>query len=334
MQHSIHDIDEVIGKYLAGEASPEEILFVERWEKEDESNRKYVDQFKIIFHKASAVKVWQEFDTDAAWRKVKSKLHKRDDTVRPLYPFKSNFSALKIAASIILVLGIGFFAYQMNTSKLIAPVEVVANRKTLGDTLPDGSGVFLNKQTKLAYAYDKKKKTHVVKLKGEAFFSINHEDNKKFIVDAEGVFVRDIGTSFNVTAYPESNTVEVIVVEGEVEFFTEKDSGIHLKAGGKGIYDKTTKTFTIDQPESNVLAYKTKFFSFSDSDLATVVASLNNVYDRKIVIGDSLRKCHLTVSFNDEDIEEVAQVIAETLHLTVRKTANEIILEGEGCETH
>ncbi len=39
---------------------------------------------------------------------------------------------------------------------------------------------FLNRETKLTYAYDKKKKTHTVKLKGEAYFNIHHEDDKTF----------------------------------------------------------------------------------------------------------------------------------------------------------
>lgn len=198
--------------------------------------------------------------------------------------------------------------------------------------MPDGSGVFLNKQTELVYQYDRKKKNHVVKLKGEAYFNIQHDDSKTFIVDLEGIFIRDIGTSFNVKAYPEDNTIEVVVEEGKVMFYTDTDSGIYLSAKGKGIYNKATKTFSIEQPEENVLAYKTRFFSFSDTDLQTVIIALNNVYDKKIVLGGNLRNCHLTVSFNNEDINEIATIIAETLGLTVSNSANEIRLEGPGCE--
>ena len=198
--------------------------------------------------------------------------------------------------------------------------------------MPDGSGVFLNKKTELAYSYDKKEKSHVVKLTGEAYFNIQHEDDKKFIIDAAGVFIRDIGTSFNVKAYPDDNTVEVVVEEGKIMFYTDTDSGIYLSAKGKGIYNKTTKTFTIEQPEENVLAYKTKFFSFSNTDLRTAVDALNNVYDKKIVLGENLSNCRLTVSFNQEDIDEIAAVMAETLGLTLLNSATEIRLEGPGCE--
>ena len=104
-------------------------------------------------------------------------------------------------------------------------------------------------------------------------------------------------------------------------FYTDTDSGIYLSAKGKGIYNKATKKFTIEQPEENVLAYKTKFFSFSNTDLRTAVDALNNVYDKKIVLGENLYNCRLTVSFNQEDIDEIAVVMAETLGLTLQNSA-------------
>ena len=332
MQYNTNDIDELIGKYLAGEASPEENAFIESWQLQNDANRKYIDQFRTIFVKASSIKEWQEFDTDAAWSKLRSKLHKPNEAREIPLHTPQRFLYLRIAASILVILGIGFFVYRGISPTQTKPIQVVAEKQTKGDTLPDGSGVFLNKQTNLTYSYDKKKKSHVVKLKGEAYFNINHQDDKKFLVDAEGVFIRDIGTSFNVTAYPESNTVEVVVEEGEVLFFTDDNAGIQLKAGGKGVYDKNTKTFSIEQPENNVLSYKTKFFSFSNADLVSVVDALNNVYDTKIRINKNLESCHLTVSFNNEDIHEIAQVIAETLNLSVKETGKEIVLEGQGCE--
>lgn len=335
MDNGIEHIDDLIGKYLAGEATPQESAVLEGWMRESESNRKYVDQFRLIFDKASAVKELQRFDTDAAWNKVKSNLKKKNARTARLEPAPSYALWWKIAASIIVVLGVGFFLYENMTltpDEIIKPVEVVAEDKTVGDTLPDGSGVFLNKETKIAYAYDKKDKKHEVKLAGEAYFNVKHDKDETFIIDAQGIYIRDIGTSFNVKAYPESNTVEVLVEEGEVIFYTADNPGIHLHANGKGVYNKIDKTFTIDQPEANVLAYKTKFFIFSGTDLKTVVETLNDVYDKKIIIDQRLENCQLTVSFREETIDEIVQVITETLGLTYTESGGNFMLQGEGCE--
>lgn len=320
-------MDELIGKYLAGEASVDETEQVEVWASASEENRRYLNQFKTIFDQAATVKEWQNFNTDAAWNKVKSKLKQPAGKVVPI---QKPFLYWRVAATIALIALAGIFLFK-TLSDTNKPLEVIAEQKTKGDTLPDGSNVYLNRKTQLTYSFEKAAKTHRVKLKGEAYFNINHEDDKKFIVEAEGIFIRDIGTSFNVKAYPESNTIEVVVIEGEVEFFTKHNAGIHLKANGKGVYDKTTKTFSIDQPEDNTLAYKTKFFSFSESTLSEVAAELNQVYDTKIKVANNLKDCLITVSFNNEDINEIATIIAETLNLEVKQENNQLILQGEGC---
>jgi transmembrane sensor len=334
LNYNVDHIDDLIGKYLAGEAEHNEISFLESWMKEDPSNQKHFEQCKAIFDKASSINSLQEFDTDAAWIKMKSTLTKKTDAKTVQFPDQKPYRNLtwRVAASIILVVGVGYFAYRMIMPERLDSLEVISQKETISDTLPDGSDVFLNKKTELTYAFDTKKKNHVVKLKGEAYFNIQHDDDKTFIIDAAGVFIQDIGTSFNVKAYPEANTVEVVVEEGKVMFYTDGDSGVLLSANGKGVYNKLTKTFTVEQPEENALAYKTKFFIFSNTDLQTAVHELNNVYDKKIVLGKNLSKCHLTVSFNNEDIDEIASVMAETLGLTVKKSGNEIRLEGSGCE--
>jgi transmembrane sensor len=329
-------MDELIGKYLAGEASADEVAQVEAWERADVANKKYVDHVKFIFEKASTVKELHRFDEDAAWNKLKEKLKAKDAKTiefdsQPGKDSKGLQFFLRIAAGIIVLVGIGYVFYQ-NTNSLPTTVEVVAETKAVGDTLPDGSDVYLNKKTKLVYAYDKKKKSHVVKLKGEAFFTIRHKKKNDFLVETEGIYIRDIGTSFNVKAYPESNTIEVVVKEGAVEFYTDTDSGVYLQAGGKGIYDKVTKKFSVEEPEQNVLSYKTKFFSFNDQDLGSVIQDLNFVYDKQIVLDKRLKNCRLTVTFNEENIEEIGNVIAETLNLSMRESEGKIILEGSGCE--
>jgi ferric-dicitrate binding protein FerR (iron transport regulator) len=330
VNYNVDHIDDLIGKYLAGEAARDEIHFVESWAKQSSENQKYLDQCKSIFTRASVVSEWQEFDTDAAWTKLKGSLKKSDTPLIPLHKPRKNFY-WQIAASIIVILGVGFFAYKLAGPGSLKSVEVITEKATKSDTLPDGSDVFLNKKTELTYAYDKKKKNHLVKLKGEAYFNIHHEDDKNFIIDASGVLIKDIGTSFNVKAYPGDSTVEVVVEEGKVMFYTDTDSGVYLSANGKGIYNKRTKTFTVEEPELNVLAYKTKFFSFSDTTLRSVVEELNGVYDKKIVLDPSLRDCHLTVSFNNEDIDEIAAIIAETLGLSIVRSETEIRLQGSGC---
>lgn len=329
MEDTFNHMDDLIAKYLAGEATSQEAQEVENWTKADKENQRYFDQLKMIIERASAVQDNLQFDEDQAWKKLKSKIEGKKAAVVPLQSFNRAFF-YRVAASIIVLFGVGFYFYQSSTNHSVT--EVVADNTGVGDTLPDGSDVFLNKKTSITYQYNKKKKTRVVKLKGEAYFHVKHERKKQFLIETEGVYIRDIGTSFSVKAYPNSKTIEVVVKEGAVEFFAEGKTGIHLTASSKGVYNKLTGEFTTEQPESNALAFKTKLFTFSNQSLVGVVKDINDVYDKKLVIGNNLKNCNLTVTFDNEDIDEIANVIAETFGLTVKRSGNEIILEGSGCD--
>ncbi|MEX1240456.1 MAG: FecR domain-containing protein [Cyclobacteriaceae bacterium] len=328
-----HHIEDLIANYLAGEATPDEVALVERWRKESESNRRYFDHLKLIFEKAATIPVSETFNADRAWSKLRSKLPEkgRVKTI-PLTSDALGYKViLRIAAGITIFLAVGFFAYNFFRTDSVPKMELLADKNIEADTLPEGSEVFLNRKTRIEYSFDRSKNSHTAKVVGEAYFNISHHDDKTFIVQADETFIKDIGTSFNVKAYPGAATIEVVVEEGEVVFYTQGNPGIYLKTNGKGVYDKTTKTFTIAEPEPNVAAYKTRFFSFSNHSLESIVKMLNEVYSTKIEIAENLKACRLTVSFNDESIDEIASIIAETLGLTVSKSGNVITLKGTAC---
>jgi transmembrane sensor len=325
-------MDDLIGKVLAGEATAKEREQVEEWLRANASNQKYFDQVKTIFDKAASNAIQQQFDTDAAWGRVKSRL-KGKETKEFRIQNAEYWSVLKIAAGVLIFISAGIFAYQYLTPQ-IETIAFVSDKTTVQDTLPDGSTAFLNKKSQISYEYNPRKKTRKVKLTGEAFFDVKHEEEKPFIIETEEVLIKDLGTTFNVKAYPESNNVEVIVESGEVQIYTLSDEGIILKAGEKGFYDKKLKAFSkIEKIDTNGLAYKTKVFSFNNTDLQSVVEMLNQVYDSKITLANkALSKCHVTVNFNNDNLDLVVEILSETLALKVTRSGDEIILDGAGCQ--
>ncbi len=324
MSKPAFDIDDLIGKYLAGEASAEERRLVEVWCKTSSENQQYYEHLKLIFDKASESIDVGHYDADKAWFILKTKLSSQKSR-------QFNFSFVRIAASILLISVIGFWAYQsfvgFNTT-----TQLASSTSIIQDILPDGTQVVLNKQSELSIAYNEKKKKGRIQLKGEASFAIKHEKDKELIVEAAEVFIRDIGTVFNVRAYEQSNTVEVSVTEGEVQFYTANNQGIFIKAGGKGIYNKLSKEFSLEAADTNIMAYANRQFVFEETDLQTVVEQLNAIYEKKISISENLKSCRLTVNFENEDIDTIAEIIAETLNLKVIGGEQNITLEGEGCD--
>ncbi|NJN41253.1 MAG: DUF4974 domain-containing protein [Flammeovirgaceae bacterium] len=327
MKEDFSHIDDLIGKYLAGEATPVEQEEVELWVAQHDENRKYFEQLKLIFEKSSAVQIPQQFDTDQAWIKLKERidLSKSSRGVQ-LWP------ALRIAAGIVVVFTLGYYMY-LQWSKPTVPLTFIAEQVVVRDTLPDGSHAVLNKNSSLSFTFHPRSKERKVKLEGEAFFEVAHEDEKPFIIETQDVFIKDIGTAFNVKAYAESETVEVVVESGEVIFYTAENPGLNLIAGEAGVYNRKDRSFSrLQRVDTNKLAYKTGYFTFQNMSLSSIIKELNEVYPDKIRLAhESLGSCSLNVSFNNEKLEVIVDIIAETLQLKITKEGNDYVLDGKGC---
>jgi len=323
-------IDQLIARYLAGEASPEEAVLLDDWVEQSADNKRYFDQLRLLFNQGRGVSATPVFNVDAAWSTVAAGM--REKPIAKVVPLYRRGWA-QLAASLLLLVGLPlwlFFGYFKSVS--VTSYAAANQIETL--QLKDSSKVVLNRHSSLSYTAAFGKSKRKVTLKGEAFFTVQHRSNKPFVVEANGTLVEDIGTAFNVIAYDSTSTVEVYVESGSVRFYTPQGDGITLVAGETGIYNKRTKTFSRSGTANpNVTAYKTKRFVFVDTPLRVVVRELSSVYGVDIALKTSaIENCKITVTFDNEKLESAMEVIAETLNLNVTKLDNSYTLEGTGCE--
>jgi len=141
-------------------------------------------------------------------KRINSKIAKPKNRLSHLY-----HRMVKIAAIAIIFLGITFLAsYLINTGS-ISQVAAKGEKKTI--LLPDGSLVFLNSKSSISYSKDFKNKREL-KLTGEAYFEVKKNPERPFLVETEKIKTRVLGTSFNIKAYKNSQTM-VSVNTGKVE---------------------------------------------------------------------------------------------------------------------
>lgn len=328
-------IDLLITRYLSGEASDNERLMLEQWLAESDANQKYFNQIKFIYDKASKTYPDIDFNVDKAWDDVKGKM--KFTLKVELKTQKSQWGWMRVAASIIAILGISAIIYlsvRTETTQIITNAIAIATKDSIvNQKLPDSTQVYLNKNTKLSYNPDYGKKNREVTLVGEAYFNATHSADKPLTVKAENTFIKDIGTAFNIKAYPDEDIIEVYVESGKVIFYSEADSGLTLVKGDVGVYSKKSNTFSRKQTvNTNVLSYKTKSFTFINARLQDVIHQLNAVYSSKLILKrNDLANCAITVSFEDEPIDTIVDIICETLSLKASKTAEGYELDGEPC---
>lgn len=331
MEETFGHMDERISRYFAGEADADEKHAVEAWASQSEENRQYFEQAKTLFEMMNAADIDLPVDVDAAWNKLDTRIEAKQPAEAKVVTLWQRFSPLKIAASVALLLTLGFVAVRL-LSDAPQPTVILASNTPREQKLPDGSKVFINKHSEISYEVDGNKRK--VKLKGEAFFDVVHNDEQPFEIEIEGVIIQDIGTSFNVKALPGSNEIEVLVESGEVRFYSKDSEGLLLVKGDKAIYNKTTGQFTkitLTAPD-NTTSYRSKIFHFNNATLGEVVELINSVYGSNIVLSDEkLGNCRLSVEFNNEELDVIVSVISETLDLQVENRSDAVILKGGVC---
>ncbi|UYN87736.1 MAG: FecR domain-containing protein [Cyclobacteriaceae bacterium] len=322
MNRAEYDMEDLVGKYITGEATTEEMQLVLEWCARSTDNQKYFDHAKLIYEKAQADDGYH-YNTNAAWEKVKYKIG--SVKVRKL----PAANLWRIAASLFLISMLSYFLYWQYFST--GQLYLATHAEVITQALADNTELSLNKNSEVQVEYNERKRKGVIKLTGEATVTIKPDKKVDWVVQTDDLFIRDIGTTFNVKAYPNDPVVEVSVIEGEVQFYTIQDSGILIKAGEMGAYDKSAKQFSKAEADPNVIAYKTLLFIFNDVDLKSAVEQLSAVYNRRIIVSGNIENCRLTVNFTHEDLDTIISIISETLNLTVTDNGNEILLSGGGC---
>lgn len=315
-------MDELLVKYLAEEATPPEQEMVEEWIQSSEANRRYFDQFQLIWQESQQLAVNIAVDEGKAWqrfqRRVKKEKHKRQSP---------QFGWWHIAASVVVVAGAAWLTSTLLVKGTREPeiMTIASVNAVKKDTLPDGSVATLNKHSAISYPEYFKEKTRKIKLQGEAFFTVKANKQKPFVIEVNDVQVKVVGTSFNVKS--QSGKTEVIVETGIVQV-TRDDQTIELEAGERTIFSSADSA-AIKQVSGDKLYnyYVSKTFVCDNTPLWKLVEKLNEAYDVNIRIGkESLRKLPLTVTFDDESLDTILNIIAQTLLVKVSKKDGEIIL--------
>jgi len=324
------DVDHLLGKYLAGEASPAEAIQLETWLAASPANKQFFEQVSNVWNALSSEENCTIPDKAAFLKEIKNRVSQPglSKTIR----YKKALAFTKIAAAIIGLAG-AVILFTVLTKKQPTPATIAITRQTgqniLTDTLPDGTIATINDHSRLQYPGEFTGNREV-QLNGEAFFNVTHNAFKPFIISAGPVHIKVIGTSFNVRRRTDS--IEVVVRTGVVRMYNDKDS-LTLKAGKKGIYRISTQQFSLlENYSANEVAYATKIFNFENATLKEIAAQLQKAYGIKIVITNKdLEACTMSSSFDNKSIEYIFEVLAMTLNIQYRIEQKTVYISGTSC---
>jgi len=284
----------------------------------DDSNLAYYNQLKKIWDDSRQLALTSTIDENRAWQKFHQRIH-------PVSVRRTGFGWMRIAASVIILVGLGLLTYWIfndHTKEL----TVVAQKTVLNDTLPDGSVVTVNKGSSISYLPKFKGETRQVSLKGEAFFNVTPNKKKPFIISVNDVQITVVGTSFNVKTI--NGNTEVVVETGVVKV-TRAGKTVELKANEEVTVGAKDSILTKEKVSDQLYKYyRTKEFVCDDTPLWKLVEVINEAYNSHIVIGNpALKDMSITTTFNNESLEQVLNVISITFNIKVTKEGDNIILQ-------
>ena len=299
--------DDLLAKYLLGEATASESTQVEAWARSDADNRKQLADFKLILEN-SQLHIDQEIDEYQALNRLNLRLENEGKAKRLGYK-----QILSWAAVLAILFSAGLFCY----NNLIGnKINVNTGGSTLTQVLPDGSTAILNKQSALSFVGGFFNKTRQVKLKGEAFFKVSADKTKPFIIEVNHVRVTVVGTAFNVKSV--GNETIVVVESGIVKVNNLKDS-VRLTAGEKiSLTQDQVHLVKAENQGKLYNYYYTNELVCDGTPLSDLVPVLNEKFKANIVIANpAIKTLPISTTFKGETLTEILNVVAETLKIKI-----------------
>ncbi|MEO9965506.1 MAG: FecR domain-containing protein [Reichenbachiella sp.] len=324
--------EEELYLHFASELSDDQQAQVLDWKSLSGENEAEYNRLKLLFLDLKAVNTIgaedEGFDVGQAWAKSVRRRRSTNNhhSISPYY-------ILRVAAMIVLMIGVGWFCWDMGTkSESTNLIEYVASGEMKSITLPDGTNINLSKNSRLIYSKNFDKKNRTVSLEGEAFFDVTHNPKLPFVVKTGEVQVRVLGTSFNVNNAI-SDSVEVMVKTGKVQMTASRKRTI-LTPGYRGVYYRSTRQLVkIGNTRAESPLPKTnRKLSFEDQPLSEILASLHQAYQIKVNLSNpAIANCKISISYEGGPIEEFLNGVGYRLGIVWSNQGDAYLLAGRGC---
>jgi ferric-dicitrate binding protein FerR (iron transport regulator) len=196
--------------------------------------------------------------------------------------------------------------------------------------LPDGTQVWLNADSRIAYNENFQGGIREVSLEGEAYFDVVRDEKRPFIIHTTAIDIKVLGTAFNVRSYANEKNTETSLIRGSIEVTLVKSldkKKIILKPNEKLIVNNNQELLQSTNHNEPVMtlgkvnynnhdktAVETSWvknkLSFDQESLENIALKLERWYDVKIEIKDSNLKNELyTGFFEDKSLQEVMEAL-------------------------
>jgi len=258
-------------------------------------------------------------DVDKAWDALYSRLEKEQLLPNNMEdsPYRKRRILLqRVVAVAAICVGIIFSIFFLqNRDNSLLVLQNKENSGTLVATLKDGSTVYLATDASISYPADFSSSQRKVKLIGNALFYVTKDAKHPFVVDANGITIEVVGTVFAVQSSPD-NSFELSVKEGKVKIHSKNNQTCIPVEAGETVQLNKNRLSKSGITNFRVFSNFTDKMCFKDEKLNNIIHSINTIYGSPKIIADkSLNNRTLTVTFENDSIEAMTELICIALNL-------------------
>lgn len=311
--------EDILIRFLTHRCTPEEIKEIDQWIAASQANADWLFEMERIWSLKDQLRFSDKQKIEMAYARFMSGLQEKETKVQIVQRRSAYIVWLKYAAAIILIglLSTNLF-YQLREEPVAMNMVEVPNGQRVSLTLSDGTKVWLNSHSKFTYPARFSSKERDVKLEGEAFFEVAHNEKSPFVVHADLLHVKVLGTKFNVRAYDEEPS-SITLAEGKVEVATnDNEHKVTLKPNEQVTYSKKGGLIV----NKSVNASLTKSWTLGEAayinkQLADIVSDLERRFNVHITVEDpELTKEVFTSRFKETaTIDQVLTLLKDTRKL-------------------
>lgn len=207
--------------------------------------------------------------------------------------------------------------------QLVVPYGTNATLK-----LHDGSEVRINAGSQLIYPEQFNTSSRKVYLDGEGYFKVSHNPLSPFTASSSAIEIEVLGTTFNLLAYSGDSQFETSLLEGKVKvkehgwsLFKEE---LVLQPLERTVFDTSSESFdSIKAIKKSYITWQEGYINFESKPLKLIVKKLERHFNVEIQLENeqlAQEKISGKLKLQDEKIETVLQVLANTVSLSVEKT--------------
>lgn len=311
------DIEDLLPGYAAGTISEEDGKLVDMWICRSEANRAKAEAvFRAEYLRSQADSI-DSADTDSALKSVKKRIrrHQGRSTARVLVYCAA-------ALSIPLMVATGWLSSKLKQDARLAPVEISCTTGMVSRaTLPDGSRVWLNSNSKLSYpaVFGRERR---VTLEGEGYFEVAKDHGRKFIVETGSQQVEVTGTEFDIEAYPDCGPeIRTTLISGSIRLHCPDASGrehvFEVSPGEQYIYNRESCKIRRGSAEGDeVTAWTEGKTILNNTSLEDALRAIGNRFNVEFLVrNEKLLSNRYTGTFSGQRLEVVLEHFRRTTNI-------------------